>query len=81
MFDHIWTKFSIYLLKFQHLEAVNVYATTPNYVFWLSTFYSIFPLAVMVISYSMICYKIRLSTLHLKATGAMTFNKHQNEAS
>lgn len=48
-------------------------------VFWLSTIYSIFPLAIMIISYSMIVFKVRQSNLTLKMHGGMTFNKHKNE--
>lgn len=48
-------------------------------VFWLSTLYSIFPLGIMIISYSMIVFKVRQSNLTLKMHQAMTFNKHQNE--
>jgi len=65
------------MLHDAHDEAYH--SADSHTVFWLSAFYSIAPLTIMVISYSMICYKVRESNLALELKRIRTFNKHQNE--
>ena len=65
------------MMKFSFQDDHDTTAT--DFVFWLSAFYSVFPLVIMVISYSMICYKVHMSTLNLKMKGTITFNKQKNE--
>jgi len=52
---------------------------TTEKVFWLSGLYSVCPLVIMVISYSLICYKIKLSNNSLLCQETKTFNKHKSE--
>ena len=52
---------------------------TTEKVFWLSGLYSVCPLVIMVISYSLICYKIKLSNNTLLCQQTKTFNKHKSE--
>ena len=54
---------------------------TTEKVFWLSGLYSVCPLVIMVISYSLICYKIKLSNNTLLFQETKTFNKHKSEVS
>ena len=69
-------------LPFPHFQDTHdeaYHSADSHTVFWLSAFYSIAPLTIMVISYSMICYKVRESNLSLELKRIRTFNKHQNE--
>ena len=50
-------------------------------VYWLTALYGVFPLVIMVISYSLICYKIKLSNNSLSCQETKTFNKHKSEVS
>ena len=48
-------------------------------VFWLSALFNFVPLAIMVISYSMICCKMQVSKRALTSSGGKAFNKHKSE--